>query len=211
MTDVIKKPLISLIAIFLIGVAADQGTKQWAYHTLPSASFHKHTDDYPACGTLEEEYARARFIRNNTRKIEVVKNLWDFRYVENCASAFGLMGNVPEGFRFPFFLIISILACFIIPYMYLKTPPDQKLMIYALPFIMAGALGNLLDRMIYRFVIDFVDWYVVIKGVPNHWPTFNIADVAIVVGIGLMLLHLFIDGKNERARKKAEEAKPETP
>lgn len=200
MTSITKKPLISLIIIFVVTVGLDQVSKQWAYHTLLSDAFHDKTDAYPTCGNEAEELNRARFVRRNSEPITVVNNLFNMRYVENCASAFGLMRSVPEKVRFPFFLIISLLACFVIPYMYVKTPPDQKFMIYALPFVLGGALGNLLDRMIYRFVIDFVDWYVVIGGKEHHWPTFNIADVAIVVGIGLMILQL-LPSKNTSSKK----------
>jgi len=193
------KPLISLIIIFVLGIAADQGTKQWAHHTLLEDTFHKRTEDFSTCGSAAEELARARFVHSVSSPVTVVDNLFNFRYVENCASAFNLMGNVPENFRFPFFLIISIIACFIIPYMYIKTPADQKLMIYSLPFVLTGALGNLLDRMIYRYVIDFIDWYVVIDGKEYHWPTFNVADAAIVAGIGLMVLQLLMGQEKKKS------------
>ena len=187
-----KKPLISLIVILVLGIAADQGSKQWAQHNLLGEGFHANTAGYSACGTPEQENLRSRFVYRNAEPEKVVNNLFNLRYVENCASSFNLMGNMPEWFRFPFFLIISILACLIIPYMYVKTPVSQRLMLYALPFILAGAMGNLLDRMLFRYVIDFIDWYVVIGGREYHWPTFNIADAAIVIGIGLMVLQLVI-------------------
>jgi lipoprotein signal peptidase len=195
----VKKPLINLIVIFVITVAADQGIKQWAYHHLLTDNFHAETENYPVCGSPKEEMLRARFVRQNDDTKNIVRNFFNLRYVENCASAFGLMKSVPEKLRFPFFLIISILACIVIPYMYIKTPADQRLMLYALPFVLGGALGNLLDRMIYRFVIDFVDWYVVIGGKDYHWPTFNIADVAIVIGIALMLLQMIPAGKDRKS------------
>jgi signal peptidase II len=97
---------------------------------------------------------------------------------------------VPEAFRFPFFMIVSALAAAFIPYLYRKTPASQRLMLYALPFVLGGAVGNLVDRLVYRYVIDFVQWYVTVGGIPRYWPTFNIADAAIVVGIGLMLLQM---------------------
>jgi lipoprotein signal peptidase len=96
---------------------------------------------------------------------------------------------------------VSIFAAFFIPYLYRKTPASQRLMLYAMPFVLGGAVGNLLDRLFYRYVIDFVDWYVTIDGVDRHWPTFNVADAAIVVGIGLMLLQLL-------PRKKRPDAAP---
>ncbi|HUT77643.1 MAG TPA: signal peptidase II [Polyangia bacterium] len=185
-----RKPLISLIVLLVVTIAADVITKQWAYHTLLADGFHARTDEFPVCGSADEERDRERFIRRQRKSITVVEGCWDFRYVENCASAFGLMSRVPESFRFPFFLVVSLLAAAFIPYLYRKTPPEQKLMLYALPFVLGGAVGNLIDRMVYRFVIDFVEWYVTIAGVERHWPTFNVADAAIVIGIGLMILQM---------------------
>ena len=190
MSSARKKPLVSLILIFAVTVVADQATKQWAYHSLLEEEFHERTEEFPVCGSPAEELARDRFVRRHRESVTVIDGLWDMRYVENCASAFGLMSRVPESFRFPFFLVISVLAALFIPYLYRKTPPDQRLMLYALPFVLGGAIGNLIDRMIYRFVIDFIEWYVEIGGSERHWPTFNIADVAIVIGIGLMILQM---------------------
>lgn len=190
MSTAARKPLISLIVLFAVTVAADLVTKQWAYRTLLTEEFRARTDEFPACGSLEDERARDRFISRHRRDITVIDGFWNFRYVENCASAFGLMSRVPESFRFPFFIVISMLAAGFIPYLYRKTPPDQKLMLYALPFVLGGAVGNLVDRLVYRYVIDFVDWYVTIGGVERHWPTFNVADAAIVAGIGLMILQM---------------------
>ncbi len=186
-----RKPLLSLIIILIAIVAIDQGTKQWAQATLLDSGFHERTDDYPVCGNLQDDYRRERFIRRHRQSTTVVGGFFNFRYVENCASAFGLMSRVPESFRFPFFLTVSLIAVAFIPYLYIKTPIDQQLMVYALPFVLGGALGNLIDRLLFRYVIDFVDWYVTIGEKAMHWPTFNVADAAIVVGIALMVLQMF--------------------
>lgn len=202
-----NKPLLCMLAIVLVGLAVDVGTKMWAQNTLLNERFQQRSDDYPVCGNEIEETQRARFVRANATPKEVVPNFFQFRYVENCSSAFNLMANVPESFRFPFFMLISLLALIIIPIMYLKTPPEHNYTLYALPFILSGALGNLIDRMVYRYVIDFIDWYVVLNGKEYHWPTFNIADGAIVVGIGLMLLQL---KRQESGADSADDAMPRT-
>ena len=204
MTQALKKPLVSLIILFVLAVALDMGTKQWATHTLVDDGFHAHTDEYKVCGDESEEMRRSRFIRKHRKSITVIEGYFDFRYVENCASAFGLMSRVPESFRFPFFLIVSLLAAAFIPYLYRKTPADHRLMLYALPFVLGGAMGNLLDRLIYRYVIDFVDWYIVINGSDKHWPTFNVADAAIVVGIGLMIIQMLPIGKTAKTPVKSD-------
>ncbi len=204
MTQALKKPLISLIILFVLAVALDQGTKQWATHALVDDGFHAQTDDYKVCGDESEEMRRSRFIRRHRTSIKVIEGYFSFRYVENCASAFGLMSRVPESFRFPFFLVVSLLAAAFIPYLYKKTPANHRLMLYALPFVLGGAMGNLLDRLIYRYVIDFVDWYIVIDGADKHWPTFNVADAAIVVGIGLMILQMLPLRKAEKTPVKSD-------
>ena len=201
-TPNLKRPYIAAIIIFVVFTGLDQGSKYWAHHALLTDEFHEKTDQFPTCGSPEEEQARGRFAYINSRPIVVINDFFSFRYVENCSNAFSLMKDVPESFRFPFLLIISILACIGLPYMFIKTPPQHRFTLYALPFILSGALGNLLDRMLYRYVIDFVDWYVVIDGKEHHWPTFNIADVAIVVGIGLTGIQIL-----KSPRKKSGDAR----
>ena len=100
-------------------------------------------------------------------------------------------------------MIVSLLAAAFIPYLYRKTPPNQRLMLYALPFVLGGAVGNLIDRLVFRYVIDFVQWYVTVSGTPRYWPTFNIADAAIVIGIGLMLLQML--PRRSRSKERDEE------
>jgi len=204
-SDATRKPLISLIVLFVVVVALDQGSKQWALHTLLEEEFHADTESYPVCGAADEERARARFVRRHQRNITVIDGFFNFTYVENCASAFGLMSRVPESFRFPFFMVVSLLAAAFIPYLYRKTPPNQRLMLFALPFVLGGAVGNLIDRLVYRYVIDFIQWYVTVSGTPRYWPTFNIADAAIVIGIGLMLLQMLPrrSGSKERDESPA--------
>ncbi len=202
-----RKPLFTLIAILILMIAADQVTKQLAHKNLLDEEFHQKTEDYPACGNPVEDAKRSHFIGRHRQSVTVVEDFFDLRYVENCASAFGLLGGLPESFRFPFFLVISFLAVAFIPYLYVKTPSDQKLMLYALPFILGGAIGNLIDRLVYRYVIDFIRWYVVIDGKPKDWPTFNVADAAIVIGIGLMALQMFVGSKKQTADGEKAESK----
>jgi lipoprotein signal peptidase len=203
-----RKPLWSLIVILVLSVGVDQGTKYWAQHTLLDSRFFERTDEYPACGAPKEQLTRELFVRRHREIIPVVEGYFRFRYVENCAAAFGLGGSIPESLRFPFYLVVSVLAVAFIPYLYLKTPAEQRLMLYALPFVLGGAIGNLLDRLIFRYVIDFIEWYVMIDGRAARWPTFNVADAVIVVGIGLMMIQMFWRGSQEE-KVKSEETEPE--
>lgn len=197
-----KKPFASLLVILVICVVSDQVTKQWAQKTLLNDTFFEKEGEYPVCGNRTQSLNRERFIAENRESQSVIDGFFNFRYVENCASAFGLMGRVPESFRFPFFLVVSVLALFFIPYLYRQTPVNQPYMLYGLPFILGGAIGNLLDRLIYRYVIDFIEWYVTIGDEAHRWPTFNIADAAIVIGIGLMLIQMLPMNQPKEAEKK---------
>ena len=74
----------------------------------------------------------------------------------------------------------------LILFLYVKTPPKQRLLEFALALILGGAFGNIIDRIRIGKVIDFLDVY--IKDL--HWPAFNVADSAITVGICLFMIHL---------------------
>ena len=86
MPEVTRKPLISLIVLFVIVVGIDQVSKQWALHTLVDEEFHEQSDSYPVCGAPDEERARTRFVRRHQYNIEVIDGFFNLTYVENCAS-----------------------------------------------------------------------------------------------------------------------------
>ena len=128
--------------------------------------------------------------RRNTRPHRFVEDYWHFRYVENPGAAWGLFGNLPDGARQTFFHVVSLAALAFIISMYVKLEPGQRAVRLALALVAGGALGNFLDRLMRGYVIDFVDWHW--RNQPGmRWPTFNVADAAICVGVGLMLLDSF--------------------
>lgn len=128
--------------------------------------------------------------RRNTRPHRFVEDYWHFRYVENPGAAWGLFGNLPDGARQTFFHVVSLAALAFILSMYVKLEPGQRVVRLALALVAGGALGNFLDRLMRGYVIDFVDWHW--RNQPGmRWPTFNVADAAICVGVGLMLLDSF--------------------
>ncbi|MBN2531134.1 MAG: signal peptidase II [Deltaproteobacteria bacterium] len=186
-----QKPWQLALIIVICAIALDFGTKVWAQQTLVSNRFLEMQQNYPACRDTKTETRRAHLVRVHSQKKVIIPNLFQFRYVENCGSSFNLMENVSERLRFPFFVFITLFACLVVPFLYLRTPRHQAFMLYALPLILAGAIGNLLDRIMYRYVVDFVDWFVVFRGKEYHWPTFNIADALILIGLGLMGVQLY--------------------
>ena len=188
-----RKPWIIAITIVLCGLGVDFGSKVTARKTLLHPRFFSRQHDYPTCDNDPVELRRSRFVQANSKNIVVIPNIFQFRYVENCGSSFRIMDNVAEGFRLPFILVITILACMALPFAYLLTDPSRRLMLFSLPLIEAGAIGNLVDRLYYRYVVDFIDWFVVFRGKEYHWPTFNIADSLILAGLILMVMQQLRD------------------
>ncbi|TVQ97772.1 MAG: signal peptidase II [Deltaproteobacteria bacterium] len=129
----------------------------------------------------------------------VVPGFWNHVYVRNPGAAWGMFANKPESFRRPFFVGVSFVAVFFVGFIFVRTPREQALLLVALSTIISGALGNLVDRVRYGYVVDFVDWYVTWGGQERHWPTFNIADVFISVGVGLMFVEIIRGGPREPA------------
>jgi len=129
-----------------------------------------------------------------------------FTLARNRGGAWGLLENASELVRRPFFLLVSGLAIAFIVSLYGRLGTGQRALKWGLPLVLGGALGNLSDRIIRSSVIDFIDYranwveamnrgiFKVVKGwgITDHWPTFNVADVSICVGVGLMALDMFV-------------------
>jgi signal peptidase II len=140
-----------------------------------------------------------------TPSIELVQDHLAFTLAYNKGGAWGLFQNHPEYVRRPFFLLVSLLAIAFIINLYGRLLPGQKALKWGLPLVLGGALGNLSDRIVRSNVIDFIDYQAawiesmnrliakLISGwaLTDHWPTFNVADIAICVGVGLMAVDMF--------------------
>ncbi len=129
-------------------------------------------------------------LRINYRSVTVVPGFWNHIYVQNFGAAWGMFSERNESFRKPFFIIISIIAVVVMISILRTLAPGQWLLAGALASIVGGAIGNFIDRLRYGYVIDFIDWYITWGGDEKHWPTFNIADVAISVGVTLIALQM---------------------
>lgn len=132
---------------------------------------------------------------------------FDLRYARNPGAAWGLFANVSETYRRPFFVSVSILAMAFIVFTYTRAGLDQRRLRLALALVFGGAVGNFIDRLALGYVVDFVDWHARLFGRVRHWPTFNIADAGITVGVLLLALDLF----PRRARVTPPAAEPVDP
>ena len=121
------------------------------------------------------------------QSVEVLENFFHITYIRNKGAAFGLLSGMDASFRIPFFLVMSVVAIGVIVYAIKKDEGESALFPAALSFILGGAIGNMIDRLRMGEVIDFFDvhWH------QYHWPAFNVADSAITIGMGLLILHMF--------------------
>jgi signal peptidase II len=152
-----------LAAVSIVSLVADIATKAWAARRL---------EGYPG-------------------SIPVWKGHLAFVLAKNKGGAWGLLQTASESVRRPFFLLVSVAAIAFIVTLYRKLTPQQKALKWGLPLVLGGALGNVFDRIRYGSVIDFIDFHVTSGGRDHHWPTFNVADIAICVGVGLMAVDMF--------------------
>ncbi|NUN15956.1 MAG: signal peptidase II [Myxococcales bacterium] len=117
------------------------------------------------------------------RKIPVIDGFLQFSYAENPGAAWGFMASAPERFRHIFFICISLLATIALSGILFNLDKSQTLLLVAFSSILSGAIGNFIDRIRFHYVIDFIDMYIG----DSHWPTYNVADIAISVGVVLLL------------------------
>lgn len=117
----------------------------------------------------------------------IIDGLFNLTYVRNTGAAFGIFAGSAEIFRRPFLILVSILASVFIIVMMKRLAEKETGLVIGLSFILGGAIGNLIDRVIYGEVIDFLDFY----WRSYHWPAFNIADSFITIGVGIMLYRLY--------------------
>ena len=120
----------------------------------------------------------------------IIENFFSLTYVRNFGAAFGFLAQTPELFRDFFFLSMPPLACGLILYILSTLKETQTAQITALCLIFGGALGNYIDRLHYRYVIDFLDFHFKNK---YSWPAFNIADMAIVSGVCLLVFMILME------------------
>ncbi len=126
--------------------------------------------------------------------VTILENFFHITYIMNPGAAFGIFAGRAASFRIPFFLTLSVVASVGIILFY--SAIEDRLVEVALSLILGGALGNMIDRARLGEVIDFIDvhWY------NNHWPAFNVADSAITIGVGLLLLDMFLKEKASHRR-----------
>jgi signal peptidase II len=119
--------------------------------------------------------------------IFVIDGFFNITYVRNTGVAFGILDSIQSSVKSTILAILTVAAVIAVVIYSLRTPVNHRLLQVGLSLILAGALGNLYDRLNYGYVIDFIDVYF-----RNYrWPSFNVADSAITTGVALLALELF--------------------
>jgi signal peptidase II len=141
---------------------------------------------------LTKTYIHTHFALGES--LTVIKNFFDITYVKNPGAAFGILAAANPAFRETFFAVIPLIAMTVIIGLLRTTDDNQKLTIFSLSLVFGGAIGNYIDRLRFKYVIDFL--YFHIKEI-YYYPAFNVADSAIVVGVTILIAQIVF------AKKKA--------
>jgi signal peptidase II len=119
--------------------------------------------------------------------VPIIPNFFNLVHVYNRGAAFGFLSSwSPEFIRF-FFIGTNLAIAIVLGYLYWRTSTENSIFLWSYSLILSGALGNLIDRVRYGEVLDFLDIYVG----RHHWPAFNVADSLICVGAGLLVLAMW--------------------
>lgn len=125
--------------------------------------------------------------------VTVIPGLFHLTYVRNKGAAFGIFAD--SALRIPFFITVSSVALLAILWYIRHLHERQRVGLYALSLVFSGALGNLIDRIRFGEVVDFLDFF----WGRYHWPAFNVADSAISVGVTLLIIDMW---REDRLRKQ---------
>src|SRR5215467_13584260 len=125
----------------------------------------------------------------------VIDGFFNITYVRNTGVAFGIFSSVSTPAKSILLSVFTAVAAIVVVTYSLRSPSGNRLLQTALALILGGALGNLYDRIAYRYVVDFLEFYVG----AYHWPSFNVADSAISIGVALLALEIVRNENPSRA------------
>jgi signal peptidase II len=173
------------IVIMLVSLAlylfADLASKEWALDNLSTERIAGRTD---VCQVDAQGHIQFQRLASAPRTF--VEGVLRFTYAENCGASFSMLRSAPGWLRMLLFGAGAVIASIVLVTMFVRGV-GSKLFAAAVPLIVSGALGNVSDRLRHGFVIDFIQ----VDPKLFSYPVFNVADIAIGVGVGLFLLDSF--------------------
>ena len=123
----------------------------------------------------------------------VLPGFFTIHYVENTGAAFGILQD-----KLPFLILVSVAASGILAGLIFYERSSRWTMFAALGCILGGTIGNLIDRIRLRYVVDFLQFYIKLGEKYYYWPSFNIADSAISIGVGLLILTMILQEREAK-------------
>jgi len=138
--------------------------------------------------------------------LSVISGFLNFTYAQNTGIAFSMLDDSGDGGRWGL-SIVAIVAGALVLYFFWRTPRSDDRILGALALLLAGIAGNVTDRLRLGFVVDFID----VQFGSWHYPTFNVADAAICVGAGLLILDMFLNKRRTAAAESDRQSKIQNP
>lgn len=138
-------------------------------------------------------------------RLQVIPGFFDLTHVRNPGGAFSFFADGPAEWRFALFVGAAVVAMILLLVFLRRHAPQDRLSPMALGLILGGAVGNLIDRVVYGEVIDFLVVHLLFG---YTWPTFNVADSAIVVGVGILLVEMFFGTEPDQSNSQSSVATP---
>jgi len=157
-----SRKLVILVIVLVLGLALDLGSKQLIQQSMPLGS-----------------------------QTPVIQGFFNLVHVHNKGAAFSFLQGLPANFTRPFFIVTSLLVLAVVGYLYWRLPPGARPAALGYSLIMAGALGNLYDRVRLGAVVDFLDFH----WGRHHWPAFNVADSLVTLGAVVLVWVIFTEEK----------------
>ncbi|MDB4976578.1 MAG: Lipoprotein signal peptidase [Myxococcaceae bacterium] len=166
-----------MLVSLLVYTAADLGSKEWALDTLsvPAAT--------PGAVCEPDQHGHITYQHRPSRVVPFVPGVLRFSYAENCGAAFSMLRSAPGWLRALVFGVAGVGFSIVLSAMFMRGAGGRAFAA-AVPLIVSGAVGNLTDRLRHGFVVDFIQ----VDPKLFNYPIFNVADIAIAVGVALMLI-----------------------
>lgn len=129
--------------------------------------------------------------------INVIPGFLNFAYAQNTGVAFSMLDDHGDAGRWGL-SAVAVIAGILVLYFFWKTPRSDDRILGALALLLAGIIGNVTDRLRLGFVVDFID----VQFGSWHYPTFNVADMAIIAGAGLLIIDMFMTKRKQQGEER---------
>ena len=133
--------------------------------------------------------------------VPVIQGFLNFAYAQNTGVAFSMLDDHGNAGRWGL-SVVAVVAASLVLYFFWRTPRSDDRILGALALLLAGIAGNVVDRLRLGFVVDFID----VQFGSWHYPTFNVADMSICVGAGLLILDMFLAKRNQKSEVRSQES-----